>query len=306
MISGNNILGLSKTVLINPVNISTINSVSIKNAIFDDLYITKNPKIDLKNVIPAEWDFDTLAKAKYEHSLEAGNVEFMTNNTTALIIKRRLKNTFTWAIVTVIDINFTEDFNFVIEDRLCTSNKTYEYSIVPYVNGTEGRYISVMVDSHFKGLHILNLSHMYSSYSYTLNTEKNKPRSVITVFGKKYSFVDSNGEPDYYNGDVEGLFLSLNDNCEFDTGNYREHFDEILDFLNDGNTKVLKVEDGRIFMCIISGNPSDTFDKSIGFSNIRFPWTEVGYMQSTKDLYDADLIDFRNMEIDDIFYQTYL
>lgn len=59
-------------------------------------------------------------------------------------------------------------------------------------------------------------------------------------------------------------------------------------------------------MCIISGNPSDTFDKSIGFSNIRFPWTEVGYMQSTKDLYDADLIDFRNMEIDDIFYQTYL
>ena len=50
------------SVPVTPTDVDNITSIEIKNAWFDDLYVTKDVESDYINdmKIPTEWDFDTI------------------------------------------------------------------------------------------------------------------------------------------------------------------------------------------------------------------------------------------------------
>jgi hypothetical protein len=275
-----------------------ITSLKISNAIFDDLYVSKIPakskinyfkNFNFTNPIPTIWDYDTVLKSTYNNTADASNVEFSVNNTDALIIKKRLKGTFSWTVVDTITTQNPEDFDFIIRDLYSASNKTYEYTLVPYINGNEGRYISVMVDSKFDGLHVLDKDNIYSAFgNVEFNTTKNRPNSVITPFYSKYAYVVANGSNDYYTGSASGIFAEFID-CKLQFDDYRNYHDKLLDFLNNGETKVLKIGDGRMYMININDTPSESQGELPKLSKISFNWSEVGNMYSNEDLCNSGL-----------------
>lgn len=271
----------------------TITSTKISNAIFDDLYVTLNTSIDFVTPVPDDWDYDTIFKAPYNNSLEASNVDFSVNNTSALLIKRRRKGTFKWTLIDAIKTIEPEDFDFLIRDYYCAAKRDYEFALVPFTNGTEGRYITVMVYSDFDGIHVVDKENIFSAYAdITFNTTKNRPNSSNATFGHRYSFVVSNGSPDYYTGDVSALFAKIQD-CQLDFENNRDYKNALLDNLNNGCAKILKHTDSRIFMICVTGEPSEpgTENTDSNENLISFTWSEIGDAEDSNDFYYNGLTD---------------
>ena len=67
--------------------------------------------------------------------------------------------------------------------------------------------------------------------------------------------------------------------------------DSILDFLCDGNPKILKHEDGRMWMVQITGTPSESESPHPDFPTTSFEWVEIGSAESSTMLYSNNFID---------------
>ena len=72
------------------VDITNINSITLDNGIYDDLFITKNYNMVITNS-NKEWSFDTIFHAMFKDNLLAGNIEFALNTITSIRIKQREK-----------------------------------------------------------------------------------------------------------------------------------------------------------------------------------------------------------------------
>ena len=91
------------------VNITNLNSITLDNGVYDDLFITKNYNTEITNS-NKEWNFDTVLHAMFNGNLLAGNVEFALNTITSIRIKQREKGKFDW--ITIYDIPINSRFGF--------------------------------------------------------------------------------------------------------------------------------------------------------------------------------------------------
>ena len=114
-----------------PSAVSNIIDTKLTNGIFDHLNLTKNTNIVPSTNIPQIWDYDTILNADFDGNLNAGNIDFLISQITSIKIKRRVKGTFDWIVLTQIPINSIEDLTFVFTDRLNANETEYEYAFVP-------------------------------------------------------------------------------------------------------------------------------------------------------------------------------
>ena len=272
------------------VDITNLNSITLDDGIYDDLFITKNYNMVITNS-NKEWDFDTIFHAMFKDNLLAGNIEFALNTITSIRIKQREKGKFDWITIYDIPINSIEDLSFVRTYKYCKGNTNYEFAVLPVLNNTiEGNMSVVECESKFTGAYLMERD---SSIQMVINFESTQQRNhssiTIQTLGRTKPFYITNGMSNYESGSINVVFIQF-DNCEPNTKTGAKYRKNIYDMLTNKKPKILKFDDGRTYIIGITDAISQTSDVDIPVSTIT--WTEIADIDSEEDLYENGFLDW--------------
>ena len=279
-----------------PSQIENITITQIQNGIFDHYNVTKNTDTEYTTNKPDQWDFDTIMDADFNGTLDAGNVDFLIEEVSAIKIKRRVINTFQWITLETIDITDLDSFNFITEDHLNANDTQYEYAFVPVINGVEGEYIIGTVYSKFNGIFIADAKQIFKFfYDAEFGTDtQNIQVGTFEPLGSKYPRIIANGLLNY----ASGSFTATVINDDFDTTGQIDRAattqkkKDILAFLVNHGAKILKDYNANFYLVAITNSPQITYKdgSSGGVPQITFEWTEIGDGNNQQDLYYNGLI----------------
>lgn len=292
---GTTFLGGEYTSLPTPTHITKMDYVELLDAKYSKLYITKDvqstPSIDEG----IEWNWDTVLYADYSNeTTNAGNMDWTVETVSDIVVKRRIYGEFDWTTIDIRHINTEEDFNIIGIDRFNQSVTDYEYALVPYLNDNPGVYIIKSIYSEFDDAYIIERNKYYKiiSTDNAINTIRNIPGNHNNLLDSRYPVFFHSGKMNYDTGSVTGKFFDLENDCRIMTKDKSYAYKRgLMDFLTDGEPKILKTSDGRIWLIQVIPSPSDNSDNTYEIRNISFDWVEIGNYRSTKDLYYANLID---------------
>jgi hypothetical protein len=270
---------------ISAVNSSKINSLTLQNGIYDDLYVSKDAPLNLDN-IKLEWDFDTVFYAMFKNDLLAGNIGFAIDTITSIRIKKREKGTFVWTPIIDVPIKSIEDLKFIRSYPYCKGNTTYEFSMSPILNGSiEGNLNIMECESIFNGAYIIEPEaalHMFLNYQ--MSQQRERSGTVVQTLGRRKPFYISNGQYNYDSGSINVTFIQMDDQCEFDLKNgakYRQYVDDVL---SDNLPKILKLDDGRMWIIGITDVISQS-DSATQVPSHSINWTEIADCDDAYDMY---------------------
>lgn len=278
---------IGQTISSLPVNFDYINHIKIRNGIYDDLYVTHiNEELKTPNTfsVPDKWDEETYLHAKFSGNLFAGNTDFGIENTTDIILKRRKKGTYQWFPLYHIVVNSIDDFNFVLVDPYAASGTIYEYAVVPIVNGVEDTYSLAECEVSFDNLVIIDKDDSFStSLDIEYSQQKNQTVSTILPIEAKYPIFVSNASNDYYTGNISATFLETLDG-EYITSHTSSYRERVMEFLNNHKVKFIKEPYGKCWLAAIGSSISDSNNGHPEAHLISFDFTEVGDIESNKDM----------------------
>lgn len=282
------------SVLPTVTSINNIDYVEIKNGFYDELYITEDTSEIDDTEIEKTWDFDTDLHATFDNTTDAGNLGWNLENTSNILVKKREVGDTAWTTIYDQEIATIDDFSFAGIDYVTKSNTNYDYAIVPALGLVEGNYNIVTVESKFNGLFLIEKDIVYGTpiLNDMVNTTRNVPSTVLSLPNSKYAVYCSNSIANYDTGSASGTFVYLNEEtCEYDFEHISQHTKYLMEMLANRKPKLLKVYDGRMWLIMVTGNPTDTGEDYIYNRVISFEWAEIGDYKSEKDLYYADLSD---------------
>ena len=227
-----------------PSNVNNISNIRLSNAIFNHFNVTSNTSISSSTTIPTNWDYDTILNADFSGNLDAGNVDFLIEQISAIKIKRRVQGEFNWITLATIPINTIDDLTFAFNDLLNKSNTTYDYALVPMIENIEGQYIINSILSQFNGVFIGDSSTIYKFF-YELkysNNKRNQQVGIFEVLGKKFPVFVANGDLSYETGSVTATILNddFGQTGIIDRTAITQQKDAIKDFLTNKKAKILK------------------------------------------------------------------
>ena len=279
-------------------------SVELSSVRADMLAVTKNIIFTPTEDINTEWDFDTVLIAEFQGDTHAGNVNWVLDNVSHVVVKRRIVGSYKWITIAVKEVHTAEDLNIGGTDITCESLE-YEYALLPMNNTIEGTYSTCTVDVTNEDLVVIDNSGIYHTpltdgYCDVVDVH---PNSVLELLHNRYPTVVRNTLANYETITVTGDFLPFDSNNCIDldilNDDDEKHNDrrrilyrrEIKDFLTNGRTKILKNVDGQCWLVYVTTPPTDTADNYYNVRKIQFGCTEVGDLKSEHDLYYAGLLD---------------
>ena len=308
-------------------NNPSFNALTIKNCYIDKLYGKMN-YIDSSEEgfiydVPDGWPYGTIFNADFRNDLSGGNITYSTQSIKGIKIKRKLESEKNWkTIYYKTPVESSADFDLLDEDGknlidfLEPNNQKVQYMYVPVfkaeTEGTADRDINssiVEVNSWFTADMVVgrNNNGVMTGYpariNETLNYQRNRNSSTVTTLGSKYPFVVNNGLTNYYSGSMQATFIMMDEDSVLDTEGVREYRNNLDDFLTNGMAKLIKTNEGNMYMVAmnesISHNDGGTYfdpDKSqVRLYDTSFNQTEIGDAYSVGDLYDNNFI---NTEVD--------
>ncbi len=239
---------------------------------------------------------------------EQGNIELSYHiPITNLLVKRQDVDDVSGGWLTLYSQPITQasDMDFTFIDFLNQYGKTYKYALVPLLTQTqsgvevevEGGYtVSNEVQSVFDGVFIADSTGSQkckANVGYG-NVDMNQVVGSITPIGAKYPIIITNSHNQYHNGSISGTIVPddyyFNGNLSrIDMVNKRN---ELEQFLTNKRVKVIKDWNGNIWLVMIDGNVSCTFNNTYGMGIVDFStnWTEVGDPTDQQDLQATGLI----------------
>lgn len=214
---------------------------------------------------------------------------------TCIVVKK--PNDDTWSIVKFIEeLNPTNGkYKSPVYITGLAANTTYQIKIVKQIS--TGDFVDISdfdaqtITVKFRGLCIYDKNATYRAIGDfgVSQFTRNIQTSVVPVLNQKYPYVIQNGESNYDSGDCSGMFTRVSD-CKpiiEDSFNYHKN---LVNFLTDGNAKILKNEDGKIWLVAISGSPTVSNSEHPDKWITQFQWTEIGDVYDTNDLKNANLL----------------
>lgn len=283
-----------------PSSVDNITSTTLTNAIFDHFNVTKDVTISFTTDKPEEWNYDTIMDADFDGDINAGNVDFLIEQVSAIKIKRRIKGTFDWITLETVPISKVEDLEFTFVDRLNAYGVEYEYAFVPILNDIEGNYIINSIYSEFNGVYIGDFNNIYRLFfevNYS-NEMRNQQIGTLQPLGRKYPVIIANGNLSYDSGTVAAMILNddYTETRTIDKIDIVERKETLKDYLTDKKAKILKDWNGGIKLIMVSTSPTVAYKENSGMSvpQITFGWTEIGDANSQSDLYNNGVIDESN------------
>ena len=278
-----------------------------QNGVFTDLYVERGTDITVPDdwngswssliEINASgdvvWNWNTVLCCDFcEHDsrFPAGSTEMDPELVSEIRIKRKTSDDHRWRTIYIKDITDPDDFIFSFYDNVNASNTSYDYMIVPVINGAEMSFQTVTVDSEFTDFFLLDNNQIFrviinASNDITYNQET----STQTTFGRKFPFVTKNGNVGYYSGSLTATFVELTD-CEWQVQEGFVYRRNVMEFLTDGKPKILKDQFGHIFMVSIINSISEDASDSPYYPKTQMEWVEIGDVTSIGDLYDNNFI----------------
>lgn len=283
-----------KHTLLSPAtNITNFETLTLSNGVYDHLFLSENPELSVEN-INDEWDYETKLNANFDSNLEGGNISFSTKNTDTLVIKTREVGTLDWKTIYTIPINEDSDFNFTINYPFARNMSNNEYMLLSTINGIENAYVITECSTDFDGFFIVDKDNIYGTmYNIDItDTTQNINHSVLELLNNMYPTVITNSEVNYTSGTTSGCFLKFDmDTQEIDVCDGVSYRKDVMNWLCNKKAKILKLEDGRIYLIKITGKPTDINEGHRDLRKISFEWTEIGDVNSCKDLYMNNLSD---------------
>jgi len=292
---GFNACGSEKSAYQTPVSLDNINKIELSNGIYDDLFVTNNVLQDFTAPLNTAWDWNTILHAEFNGDLLAGNVNFMLSQISKIRCKYREYGFSDWITFDEVSITNVEDLVFERYIRFNKSKTTYDVALVPIFadEQTEGNYNITSVDSYFDGLFVLDKDYSYNAVSVEITPTKNIISGLLTPLDGKYPVVFHNTSINYDSLSVKCQFIQTID-CELNKDGALLYRENAKKFLTNNMPKILKYEDGRIWLADIPDNQV-TDDSSQynfeGYTLTSWNFVEVGDPNSQEDLYENGLID---------------
>lgn len=281
-------------------HIADTSRISIQSAVYNHMYVTHDTDYAYITSFNRPWNFDTVMDAKFNGGLLAGNVDYAASQVSEVRIKRREKNTYEWTTLFAVSIESPDSFQFERFDRYARSHADYEYALVPVVAGVEGPIKPSTVTSRFDGVFIMEKDVGYGSM-FNVNSQfnKNHPTLVVAPIHRRFPYVFGNGNTNYYSGTLSAVFIRVDELCEFDFDNGWKYRRDLMNFLCNGQPKLLKMGDGNMWLVSIIDSPSETATLHEKIPTTAFSWVEIDDCDSGHALYENGLID-ANYDVDTV------
>lgn len=267
-----------------PIPTSELDEVTMGAGMYDEFFLSVDAEIDDSPTKPKAWQLKTLMDATFNNTLEAGTVEGSGHVITGLqCYRREYRSTNSdWQLVAQFD--YDDKYNlYTVIDRFIENNKTYEYCIVPLSHEIMGEVlVGKPIASKFVGTYIsdidsnfsMNLDFSFSDLTYNTNMSKAVP------LNGQYPIV-SFGNANYRTGSA--TFLPLTPQQEFGYSSEIDEHEEflnrsnVLNFLNNGQAKVIRRDDGDTI--VVATSNVRTTPKAVGLeaiSTVTFDFVEIG------------------------------
>lgn len=268
-------------------------SVSLSNAIVDDVYITSDVD-NIQTAMPDGWDFNTIANAQFkDESIAAGNMSFAAAHTSVVHIKRRIEGAQDWTLLATIPISSAKDFEFIFYDRTARCGYTYQYSIVPIVDGYESSMQTGSIESKFKGLFILDADGgLHSVVKANIGSvTRHQAGQTVPLYGSRYPYYVRNGCTNYDGGNVTAAFVYFDKTtCTLDFEHAIRDTETAVEFLADGKAKIIKHEDGRMWVANIVGDIVSNKELGERFPTVTFDFEQIGANEDGELLRNCGLV----------------
>lgn len=280
-----------------PARVPVVNGVQLSNAIFDHLNILNSGTEEYSTEIPLEWTNDTIIDANFKGNINAGNLDYSTEELAGVYIKRRIKGTFAWLTLYDIAMEKAEDLSLTRYDLLNQHGVTYEYAFVPYLKDyTECAYIVKEVESSLDGVFVCSptaIVKFYGGLSYGAASVANRT-GVFEPLGTKYPIVVSNANTQYYKGSLQSTALSftqLMDNT-FNRVSNTDYLNALTNFLTDKTTKIIKDWNGNIWLIAVLDDASISYNNNVGMGlgDVGFSFVEIGSAKDQNSLQTSGFI----------------
>ena len=212
-----------------------------------------------------------------------------------LLIKRKKVDDFKWITLDVQKILSVEDFNIRGNDITTTPNNEYEYAAVPIFNGVEGFYSKTKVDVGIDSIVIADRDETWStifSDNY-FDSSVVSPSSIVNPMYDKYPTVIKNSDADYEEISVTASFFPLDkDNFDYDVSDEArvKYLNKAKIFLRNGNPKILKSMDGRVWLVDINTPPTDSANGHHANRQLTFSCVEIGDANNEEHLWEYGFI----------------
>lgn len=282
----------SQSMRVTPTHVDNISLFEVSGATFNDLYVGTDPEVLTQ--IPDTWSWTTSMYAKFDGTLTAGNLDYMIEQISAVRVKRRIKGTNNWITLWEVPVSKAEDLQFYEYDDYVQWGQTYEYALVPVVDQIEALTNTLDVTTLFSGMYITDGETAYYTYAEPqIGTyQRNAGGIPVETMAGKYPYYVKNSAVDYDSGSAEGIFYPLAaDNCTISTDKLFDYRQAFMRFLTNGRAKILKDCYGQIWMVHITGSPTNTRDGHPMVTKTSFEWSEIGDVNSQRDLYDYGFVD---------------
>lgn len=283
---------------------SEYDKLLLKNGIYSGLYLTSD-MLTLEEIQEKqsniEWDDNSIIVSDFDGNLTSGCFEL--NDSSTYVIKRKEKSDNLWTTVGYInpqDIYIHSNYiDCAFTDNTNRLNTTYDYLIATIMNGQESNPTIVEnVKSDLNGITIGDKDiTYYTILEPSVSGEKqNGTTTTIETLDSKYPFAFSNSINNYITADVKGLFVYQKGNCEWDWDNAWKYRKQFREWLKNGQAKVLRHWDGRMWICVVgevSDDDSEHHDKNI----TSFDITEIADAGDFNTLVNMNLVNGLDSEV---------
>lgn len=286
---------------VTPTDLTKIEQVTMQNMIVDGFYITGDvdtSKFALLIPSVSKWDFNTILNAPLNGTLLGGNVDFTSDEIQSIRVKRAEADSYKWLTLFDIPISNNADLSFTRTDYTARGNQDFKYAFIPVWNDhIEGNYNINMIKSEFEGIWIIDKETSVNAIlNLEISTTRNIVTSVVAPLGRQYPYVNRYGSSNYVSGSFDVTFInysSLERDWEVESAvKYRELIEA---FLTNGAPKIIKHDDGRIWLACISDSIPKNESQHVKMPIQSISFTEIGRYDSSRHLYDSNIIDV-NME----------
>ena len=275
--------GFDGNVYDTPIPTSEMDEVIIGTGMYDELFVSVDTTIDHTNIQPDTWEIKTIMDAKFNNSIEAGTIDGAGHIVTNIqMYRRKYRSNDDWQLVAAFP--YEQEYNvYTVIDRFVENGQTYEYCIVPLAKDTIGDITKsqpVLID--YDGSFVSDLDNnfkMSADFEFG-ELSHNKNSSVATPLNSAYPIV-SFGNQNYRSGTIK--YLPLTDKQLYGAASAVNARDErlnrkrLIDFLNNGKTKVIRRDDGDMIVCVTSSIKSTPKATSLdAIADVSFELTEIG------------------------------
>lgn len=275
-----------------PTSVDNIHTTTMQGGWFDTLHVTKDTSYYMSEYFPPqEWDFNTIMYANFDGNTFAGNLLIALEKISHLLIKRRKEGSFEWTTIEVRNVDSVDDLMVVGSDPTAQIGANYEYAAIPSLNGIEATYSIARAMCECNKLVILDKDEIWVTYltDGNLDYTRTYPINMLQTLYNKYPTSVRNTYQNYDVINVEGAWDPGEEECKFDeSDNKRVAYQKaFIDFLTNDKPKILKNTDGRIWLCMVSGDISDSAEDIYNNRKISFQMTEIGNVDSNQDLFES-------------------